>query len=257
MDPYLEGSEWMSFHLQFTAEIARQLAPQLRPRYVALTTKYFITDSNDNLGISAQNGKSQSIYADVGVVERAPWVQPKGGAQVAVMEPSLHIATVMPELVPQHVVEIRDVDERRLVTLIEVLSPANKRGSGYDEYIAKRQRILLSTAHLLEIDLLRKGKRIPLRKTLPAFPYFIFLSRYPKRPIMEIWAIKLAQRLPMAPVPLLPDDQDVVLDLQLAFTNVYDAIGYDLLLDYTQPPDVPLEDEAATWAASLLQTHQR
>jgi hypothetical protein len=59
MDLYLEGSEWMSFHTQFTAEIARQLAPKLRPRYVALTTRRFVTEMPDDLAITA---RSRSIY---------------------------------------------------------------------------------------------------------------------------------------------------------------------------------------------------
>ena len=32
MDPYLEGARWMGVHGQLIAEIARQLAPLLRPR---------------------------------------------------------------------------------------------------------------------------------------------------------------------------------------------------------------------------------
>ena len=44
MDPYLEGSLWMSIHSQLTAEIARQLAPKLRPKYLALTTERFVLD---------------------------------------------------------------------------------------------------------------------------------------------------------------------------------------------------------------------
>src|SRR5579859_1493160 len=36
MDPYLEGDLWTSFNAHFTVELARQLAPQLRPNYVGL-----------------------------------------------------------------------------------------------------------------------------------------------------------------------------------------------------------------------------
>jgi hypothetical protein len=119
--------------------------------------------------------------------------------------------------------------------LIEALSPANKRSEGYPEYVEKRTRVLLSTAHLMGIDLLRNGQRVPMREPLPPSPYFIFLSRYRKRPIMDIWEVALDQPLPVVPIPLLPNDDDVTLDLELAFTTVYDSIGYDLILDYTQP----------------------
>lgn len=249
MDPYLEGSEWMSFHSQFTAEIARQLAPKLRPRYVALTTRRFVTDMPDDLAITA---KSNSIYPDVGIANTSPAPLQGSSEVVAMLEPSLQIATVMPELVPQNSIEIRTTDDRQLVTLIEVLSPANKRGEGYTEYVRKRTRVLLSTAHLIEIDLLRNGQRVPMREPLPSSPYFIFLSRYGKRPITDIWEVTLDQPLPVVPVPLLPDDDNVTLNLGLAFTNVYDSIGYDLILDYTKPSDVPLKGKAAAWASRQL-----
>ena len=76
--------------------------------------------------------------------------------------------TIMAESVPQLTVEIRNTENRQLVTAIEVLSPWNKRGDGYKEYLSKRRRLLHSTAHLMEIDLLREGERVPMRQPLPA-----------------------------------------------------------------------------------------
>ena len=32
----------------------------------------------------------------------------------------------------------------------------------------------------------------------------------------------------------------------------YEALNYDLSVDYTQPPEIVLEDEAATWAHDVL-----
>jgi hypothetical protein len=46
--------------------------------------------------------------------------------------------------------------------------------------------------------------------------------------------------LPVVPVPLLPGDADVTLDLQQALTNVYDLLGYDLAIDYSGPPELSL-----------------
>jgi uncharacterized protein DUF4058 len=54
------------------------------------------------------------------------------------------------------------------------------------------------------------------------------------------------------PIPLLPDDADVALDVQQVFTTTYDLLGYDLALDYTQPPELPLPQEDAAWAEALL-----
>jgi hypothetical protein len=71
---------------------------------------------------------------------------------------------------------------------------------------------------------------------------------------MEVWPIALGNPLPTVPVPLLAGDTDVLLDLQAAFTAVYDLLGYDLIVDYTQPPDVPLAGSEAAWVAAHLRT---
>ncbi len=64
MDPYLEGSTWMNFLGQLCAEIARQLGPKLRPRYLARLTERFFTDISIDPDIS-----KKPIYSDIGVVE--------------------------------------------------------------------------------------------------------------------------------------------------------------------------------------------
>src|SRR5438094_8890252 len=113
MDPYLEGSLSMSVHSQLTAEIARQLAPKLRPRYLALTTERFVWSTPDDVAVT-----TSGIYPDVGVATTR-----RDGArtaQTAVAPIPLRIATVMAEPVPHVTVEIRDTANRRLVTAIEV-----------------------------------------------------------------------------------------------------------------------------------------
>ena len=246
MDPYLEGAEWISVHAELSSEIARQLAPLLRPKYIVRTIRRFVTEVPDDIAIATSD-----IYPDV-IVSRTPSEATLAGTMVAV-KPPLRIATVMPVRVPQVSIEIRDVAQRNLVTAIEVLSPTNKRGEGYREYLDKRQRILLSAAHLIELDLLRKGQRVPMQAPLPPAPYFVLVSRTERRPIVDVWPIQLAERLPIIPVPLLVGDPDVTLNLQLALDTIYDALSYDLSVDYTHPPDVPLDDAAAEWARKHMQ----
>lgn len=62
-------------------------------------------------------------------------------------------------------------------------------------------------------------------------------------------------RLPRCRIPLRPPDPDAVLDLPAVFTRCYDVGGYDLLIDYSKPPPVPLSDAKKEWVAKLLQ-HQ-
>ena len=139
----------------------------------------------------------------------------------------MRVPTVVPESILHFSVEIRDRLERRLVTAIEVLSPTNKRGDGREEYLKKRHRILRSEAHLVEIDLLRAGRRIPMKRALPPAPYYVYVGRDEFRPVTDVWPIRLDQPLPSIPIPLLAGDADVILDLQLAVTAVYDLSDYD------------------------------
>jgi hypothetical protein len=154
-------------------------------------------------------------------------------------------------IVAHYWVEIRDARGRKLVTAIEILSPFNKRGQGRVEYLQKRAAILKSPAHFLEIDLLRKGRRLPMEKKLPDVEYFVFLSWAGQRPLTEVWPIGLMNPLPSVPVPLLRGDLEAVLNLQLALTNVYDSLRYDLEIDYRKPPDIPFTKAQAALAAAV------
>lgn len=254
MDPYLEGSEWSSVHGQLIAEIGRQLAPRLRPRYVARMQKWFSVDSGETdeaIGVGIAGESTGEVYPDVGIVRED---SPSRGVATATVSAPLELQTVMPRLVPQHTLEIRDVTERRLVTAIELLSPSNKRGEGYEQYVERRLRFLCSSAHLVEIDLLRRGTRAPMRQTLPSSAYFIFVSRAGQRPKTLAWPASLRKPLPSFPVPLLAPDEDVLLDLQRAFTNVYDLLAYDLSTDYTRLPESALGPADRAWAMKRLKT---
>jgi len=245
MDPYLEGSLWMSVHTPLAVEIARQLNRRLSRRYVALTTRRFVMDTPEESEVVIGE-----VYPDVAVARSGPT---DGGAKTGgTIAPPLRMATLVRTPIPHITVEIRDVEHRQLVTVIEVLSPTNKRGDGYKEYLDKRDRILRSTTHLIEIDLLRKGRRVPMQGTLPSVPYFIFVCRVDLRLLTEIWPITLDQPLPMVPVPLIAGDDDATMDLQQALTSVYDENRLSSMIDYSKPPDVALSLEQAAWANEHL-----
>ena len=166
MDPYLEGALWTTVHFSISAEIVRQLAPKLRPRYLVLPAERFVTETPESVAISTAD-----IYPDVSVAETRVVARTAQGTAIA---PPLELATIIPTPIPHVTVEIRDTANRQLVTAIEVLSPTNKRGDGRQEYLAKRRRILLSTAHLLEIDLLRQGRECPCKSPYPQRPTSFF-----------------------------------------------------------------------------------
>src|SRR5437588_8414823 len=244
MDPYLEGDRWTTVHTDLCGEIARQLAPKLRPKYVALSTRRVVLAPPDE---SEMNGAHR--FPDVGVLLSRPAAVSSGSA---VATAPLILNANLPEPIPQISVTIRDVAQRRLVACIEVLSPTNKRGPGREEYAAKRFELLSGPAHFLEIDLLRGGVRFPTTESLGDVPYFVFLSRADDRKRVVVWPIALAQPLPEVSIPLLPGDPDVQLNLQQALNTIYDIFGYNELLDYTQPPSGVLSDAERVWVEECL-----
>jgi hypothetical protein len=155
--------------------------------------------------------------------------------------------------VRQASVEIRDVANNRLVTSIEILSPSNKREPGMTAYLLKRDELRLAEVHLLEIDLLRRGTRPWPQASLPTTDYLATLIR--ARHIQaEVWPIGLRDQLPILPVPLRQPDPDVPLDLKRALDTIYDESDYPLTLNYDQPPpEPPLSEEDAAWAATCVE----
>ncbi len=111
-----------------------------------------------------------------------------------------------------------------------------------------------SSAHLIEIDLLRGGERPPLETPVPAAPYYVTLSHWDHRPKVAVGPIQLWDKLPVLPVPLLEPDPDVPLDLGAVVASVYERGGYPSLIDYHQspPPPPPLSDEEMAWVDKHL-----
>ncbi len=243
MDPYLEGEMRQEFHDTFANAIRGQLLPLLKPKYVALLAKrYAIADPV--LGIA------KAIYPDVHIAK-----QTRAAYATTIVADSSHpveLKNPLPQPVPYLAVEIRDVAGRRLVTVVEILSPENKHGKGFQDYADKRIAILETDTHLIEIDLLRHGKRIELIGELPHAPYYVFLSRWTSRPQTQVYPIQLRDKLPTIPVPLLPPDPDITLDLQAALNACFGLVGYERLLNYTQPL-LELNAEDTAWTDEILQ----
>ncbi|MEP7199490.1 MAG: DUF4058 family protein [Chloroflexota bacterium] len=252
MDPYLEGYLWPDLHHRLATQISDQLAPLIQPRYVArivMRTVVEQMESGESVGVMLPDVEIFNARR----VDTEPFA--RGGLAVAT-NPIAPAPLVLPQPLTYEVeipsVEIRDVAGGILVTSIEILSPTNKTGTGWDEYQVKRRKVLQAQAHLLEIDFIRRGRRpIPTMSGKRA-PYYIFLTRAQRRDRVEVWPIQLRDALPIIPVPLRAPEPDVPLDLSVAFGTVYDRARYDLSLDYHLPPNPPLNDADAEWARGLL-----
>ena len=144
------------------------------------------------------------------------------------------------------------------MTVIELLSPSNKRsGEWRSAYLQKQMSYMESSVNLVEIDFLRQGQHtvaVPDYALERVKPFYGIVSvwRFHMRHRFEVYPIRLQQRLPRIAVPLLPEDKDVVLDLQWVFNRCYDLGRYGLDIDYSQPPPVPLTGEEQAWIDKLL-----
>lgn len=249
MDPYIEQPRlWMDFHSDLAAEIRTELNRQIRPAYFARLTPY-TTYQVVEIGLS----RRQMILPDVGVMRE---IAPPYAGGVAVLDPPVESVVQMEAPIELLSVELLRADDETLITAIEILSPVNKR-PGHDahrDYRRKRQELLRSGAHFIEIDFLRAGERSPLDKPVPTAPYYVSLSRVGQRPAISVWPIPLHSRLPTIPVPLDFGDPDAVLPLSQIVASVYERGGYDAQIDYRQPvPPPPLSDAEAAWVETLLQ----
>ena len=145
----------------------------------------------------------------------------------------------------------------RVITIIEVLSPSNKKpGDGRIQYLRKQEDCLHSRVNLIEIDLVRTGDwtiSIP-KDAIEAkhrTPYRVDVRYGWRRFQADYYPIPLSKRLPTIQVPLRPTDTDVPLDLQALIEQCYEDGAYDDI-DYTIEPEPPLSPADARWAAQLL-----
>jgi hypothetical protein len=248
MDPFIEGQRWTDFHTTFVTVIREMLMPRVRPRYVVEVEQYVYLAREDEY-------PDRLIEPDVAVVESG--LEPAASLRSAsvtglVATPVIHTVP-FPRRYRQAFLTIRDRQWHNVVTVIELLSPFNKEaGEGRNEYLVKRSNIFHTHAHLVEIDLLRDGQRLPTREPLEPADFYAFICRRGRLPQVEVYPWTLRQPLPAIPVPLAGDDPDVPLELQTAFTTTYDRAGYDYSLDYRRPPEPPLEPSAAEWARSII-----
>jgi hypothetical protein len=200
---------------------------------------------------------------DVGVF--APDPIPTGTSAVAVAtltQAGLLAAASEPvaDPVEEQYLEIRSVDDERLVTAVEVVSPTNKKPGeeGRTSYQQKQGEFRLGGVNLVEIDLLRGGPHttaVPearLRATAAAFDYHVSVMLAGRPREYFVAPIRLADRLPALPIPLDPEVQPVTIDLQAVFDRCYDEGGFARRTRYGRPPDPPLTAEQQAWAEGIL-----
>ena len=240
MDPYLEHpSTWMDVHTALIAELRRTLGPLLQPHYVVRLEERSYLDAG---------GLAFLGRPDV-AIERS---KREGGVREGPRRPSVTVEVPLPERVRETWLEVRRPDGAEVVTVLEILSPGNKRpGAGRSAYEKKRLRVLGSATHLVEIDLLRAGEPMPVAGEGASSDYRILVSRGDQRPEAQLYAFSVREAIPAFPLPLRGGVPEPDVSLRAMLDVVYATGGYGSSVDYESVPVPPLEPADAAWATEF------
>ena len=244
MDPYLEQPTfWASFHSRLIVAIADTLSPQLRPHYfVEVETRTYDNTPDGELLVGIPDAV---VLASVAQRNSQPSESASTPAAGEPYQPQT-VTLPMPIEIKERYLEVREIGSNAVIAVIEVLSPKNKRkGKGRTVYEAKRQTVLGSASHLIEIDLLRSDPPMPMQGAVQLAHYHVLVSRAEQRPQAELYAATVRDPLPEFPVPLKAADKDVLVNFQAIFAGMYERASYDLRIDYSQPLPPPSFSEAA------------
>ena len=248
MDPYLE-EHWRDIHHRFLTYACDELQ-ELLPRDLRARLE-------ERVFVEPDDGDGRGIYPDVRVVEHPG----RGGGtalatEVEVAEPLVIHAENEPAT--EGYIEIIDVGSgNRVITVFELLSDSNKQpGEGQDLYRKQQRECLQGGVNLVEIDLLRSGKRVlavPPARIPPSHrtTYQVCATRGSRPRTYEVYRAALRVPLPTIRVPLRPTDADVPLNLQALVDRCYHHGRYDDI-DYRADPHPPLEPWEAAWANEWL-----
>ncbi len=243
MNPYLEQSDcWQDFHQRFLVHASEYLSNQLGSNYlVKVETRLILHEIPDD-------ERSFFGIADIGVASAYSSESTEGG--VALLESPVSLTLPEFEEEKQTYLEIRDRRNRRVITVIELVSPSNKKGNDRDVYLSKRLQILRSQTHFVEIDLCRGGPR-PSMPELPVCDYYALVGQNTNRRRIGFWPIGLRDPLPILPIPLDGDTPPARLDLKAVLDQTYDAARYGNYI-YQEAPDPPLSVADEAWAKTIL-----
>jgi hypothetical protein len=246
MDPYLEHPGlWPDVHNALIARLRDDLAPRLRPRYfVALEQRTYLNEPEglifagrpDAAVVWPRLRESQPQYRDDTVIEGIVTVE-----------------LPVPDEVRETYLEVRSVGDDRVITVLEILSPANKRtGQGRQIYEHKRLVTFGTSTSLVEIDLLRAGEPMLMWGDGRGAHYRILVSRASRRPRGDLLPFTVRQAIPAFCLPLQRGDEEPQVELNPLLHDLYQHVGYDLRLNYRTEAEPPLAGEDAVWADALL-----
>jgi hypothetical protein len=207
-----------------------------------------------------QEDQAKLIRPDVALVrgESSPpprlTAAPGSGARGALTIEPVTIPMKSLEVESEICLEILHLPDPRIVTIVEVLSPSNKVGPGRRDYLAKRHGLMFPEVHLVDLDFLAGGHRLPMESPLPPGDYYALVARAERRPDCDVYGWSVRNRLPTIPIPLLSPDPDIRVDLGPTFASVYERGRYARLIKYDKPLDLPFTPEDRGWAEDVARS---
>jgi hypothetical protein len=241
IDPFIEDQNyWPDFHHTFINEWRAALRKALPPNYVARI------DERVNL-IEYVDYDSKQFGPDLSIMRRKK-SRPRRAktTSVALLEPVV-IPMAFEAETRETFIKILHHPDMTLVAVLEVLSPANKAGPGRHVYRAKRHALASEPIHLVELDMLFRGRHPPLEAPYPPADFFALIARAELRPDCHVFGWTLRDSLPTIPIPLLPGDADVNIDLAPVYAATLEEGEYQRWIDYARPLRVKLSQSNAAW----------
>ena len=249
MDPYLEQF-WPDIHASLIIYSRDQIEEQLPGNLIARVEERVVLETEED---------PHGVYPDVKITERPGRGSMVGGvaSKASVIEPV--IVQYRGEPATETYLNILEAGPgQRLITVIEILSLSNKlAGEGQQQYRRKQRELEKTGVSLVEIDLLRSGRRVlsVLQSHVPprgkaTYQACVRRGWLPRR--FEVYPMSLRNPLPALHIPLRKEDEDVRLDLQAVLDQAYRKGRYHLTIDYAEPPDPPLTGDDAKWARTQV-----
>lgn len=227
LDPRLERQGlWHDFHVRFVVALANHLSEELAPRYVAVV--------EERVYLAVEHTVPRLVRPDVGVTQRSDrplFEQAAQRARSATATQPIIVPVAVREEIRERSVAIR-TPAGQLVGSLEILAPNNKRPGheGRRSYLQKREQILSAGIHLVEMDFLLGGERMPLATDWPACDRAVLVVRAHRLHAGELYPFDVDDPLPTVALPLLDPDPDYPLALQPILEGVWRAARYDVLL---------------------------
>jgi hypothetical protein len=260
MDPFLEAQpHWLLFHAWFVRKLAEQALPKANELGLWIDVERSVYQRGAQGEFLLVGEPDALVGPDFSLPATAAQTS---GPGVALAEPkAVHEIVLDPderERFKQDYLVVREMTPaNRIIAVVEVLSPANKKGNYVPRYREKRMKFLTSRAHFIEIDFLRDGEN-PSRELfpeLPSTPYFIFVAR--KTGLgrnEEGYPLRLQDPLPVIGLPVGPGRPDLPLELAAAFSAAYGLAIRPSAIRYAEEPvpPPPLSPQDAEWVSQIV-----